>query len=223
MGGIRVGNYVVACAGKCPKDLPRLADKALPNVSHSSTPTLDTYLPAKGLLPKSQRYILGSLGLHTDAPEIPASAVNFGFGTEGLIGRYRNGDGVVTLLVFSFPAPSLARQQLPYFHKITGATVKRTGPLIAVAIGPAAVSANLLNDINYQAVVSENEKPPDKPLELKPESAGKMVLSILTLAGLLLAFCLLSGLAVGGTLWIARRFGYSGAEGSMTTLHLEGK
>jgi len=71
--------------------------------------------------------------------------------------------------------------------------------------------------------VASNEPPPVKPLELKPQSAGQMVLAILSLAGLLLAFCLLSGLAVGGTLRIARRFGYQGAEGSMITLHLEGK
>jgi hypothetical protein len=117
----------------------------------------------------------------------------------------------------------MARQQLPEFQKITGATAKRTGPLVVVAVGPSAASAKLLESVNYEGVVAENEKPPEKPLELKPESAGKMVLAILSLAGLLLAFCLLSGLAVGGMLRLARRFGYSGAEGSMTTLHLEGK
>jgi hypothetical protein len=222
-GTVRVGNYLLSCEGKCPKNLAQLADTGLPGVSHGALPTLGSYFPSKNLLARSERYIVGPVGLAANAPEIPIAPVLFDFGTEAELARYRTADGVVTLLVFSFPAPSLARQQLPHFQKITGANVKRTGPLIAVAIGPAAVSANLLNDINYQAVVSENEKPPDKPLELKPESAGKMVLSILTLAGLLLAFCLLSGLAVGGTLWVARRFGYSGAEGSMTTLHLEGK
>jgi len=62
-----------------------------------------------------------------------------------------------------------------------------------------------------------------KPLELKPETAGQMIIAIISLAALVLGFCLLSGLAVGGILRIARRFGYSAAEGSMTTLHLEGK
>jgi hypothetical protein len=117
----------------------------------------------------------------------------------------------------------MARKQLPEFQNIPGATAKRTGPLIAVAIGPTAASAKLLDTINYQAVVAENEKPPVKPLELKPETAGQMVLAIISLAALVLGFCLLSGLLVGGTLRIARRFGYSGAEGSFITLHLEGK
>jgi hypothetical protein len=221
--GVRVGNYLVQCDGKCPKDLPQLADASLPNISRAATPRLDTYLPSKGLLPRSPRYILGPIGLKATAPDIPASVVNFDFGTEGEMARYRTPAGPVTLAVFWFPLPSIARQQLPEFQKITGASVKRTGPLVAVAIGPSAAAAKLLDTVSYQGVVAENEKPPVKPLELKPETAGQMVLAIISLAGLVLGFCLLSGLAVGGTLRIARRFGYSAAEGSLITLHLEGK
>jgi hypothetical protein len=215
----RVGNYLVDCT--CPKSLEQLVDSSLPNVSRSATPTLGSYFPPAGLIPHSQRYVLGPEGLKKIG--VPASAVNFDFGTEGQVAQYRSPGGTVILAVFSFPLPSMARQQLPQFEKITGATVKRTGPLIAVAIGPSGASAKLLENVNYQGVVAENEVPPAKPLELKPESAGKMVLAILSLAGILLAFCLLSGLAVGGTLRLARRFGYSAAEGSLTTLHLEGK
>jgi hypothetical protein len=224
-GELRVGNYLVTCEGKCPKDLALLADAGLPHVSHNSLPTLSIYFPPKNLVPNSQRYILGPVGLNTNAPDIPASAVNFDFGTEGELARYRTPAGPVMLAVFSFPLPSMARQQLPQFQKITGATAKRTGPLVAVVVGSASAgaAAKLLSGVNYQAVVAENEQPPAKPLELKPETAGRMILSIISLAGLLLGFCLLSGLAVGGTLRLARRFGYSGAEGSLITLHLEGK
>src|SRR5580704_8373280 len=52
--GVRVGNYLVECAGKCPKNLPQLLDASLPHVSHASIPTLSHYLPAKGLLPHSE-------------------------------------------------------------------------------------------------------------------------------------------------------------------------
>jgi hypothetical protein len=223
---IRVGNYLVACQGKCPKDLAGLAGTGLPRVSDGALPTLSDYFPVKNLVPRSERYILGPAGLAADAPEIPAPAALFDFGTEAELARYRTPGGSLALVVFSFPTPSLARQQLPQFQKIQGAAIKRTGPLVALVLGPGTsgeASAKLLENVTYQGVVATNEKPPEKPLELKPESAGKMVLSILSLAGLLLAFCLLSGLAVGGTLRVARRFGYSGAEGSMITLHLEGK
>jgi hypothetical protein len=223
LGGDRVGNYLVQCEGKCPKDLVHLADSSLPHVSHGSLPALGDHFPAKNQVPHSERYILGPVSLAANSPEIPAAVALFDFGTEAELARYRTPGGSVALLVFSFATPSLARQQLPQFDKITGATVKRTGPLVAVAIGSPGASAKLLSDINYQGVVEMNEKPPEKPLELKPESAGKMVLAILSLAGLLLVFCLLSGLAVGGGLRLDRKFGYSAAEGSMTTLHLEGK
>ncbi|MGO8811348.1 MAG: hypothetical protein ACLQJF_17960 [Candidatus Sulfotelmatobacter sp.] len=220
---IRVGNYLVSCKGKCPKNLAELADAGLPHVSHGSLPTLPAYFDKKNLVPRSERYILGPIGLAANAPEIPAAAALFDFGTEAELAHYQIPAGTVSLVVFSFPLPSMARQQLPQFEKITGVTAKRTGPLIAVAIGPSAASAKLLENVTYQGVVAENEKPPEKPLELKPETAGRMVLAILSLAGILLAFCLLSGLAVGGTLRLARRFGYSAAEGSLITLHLEGK
>jgi hypothetical protein len=222
LNGVRVGNYLVQCEGKCPKNLPQLADASLPQISHAAIPTLDTYLPSKGLLPRSARYILGPWTLR-EAPGVPASAVNFDFGTEGEVARYRTPAGTITLAIFSFPLPSMARQQLPQFQKISGSYVKRTGPLIAVAIGPSAASLKLLENVNYQGAVQENERPPVKPLEITPQTAGQMVLAIISLAALLLGFCLLSGLAVGGTLRIARRFGYSAAEGSLITLHLEGK
>jgi hypothetical protein len=222
-GAIRVGNYLVSCQGKCPKNLADLADAGLPRVAHGSLPTLGSHFPSQSLLPHSERYIIGPVGLAANAREVPAAAVNFDFGTEGQIARYKTSAGTVLLGVFSFPAPSMARQQLPQFQKISGATAKRIGPLIAVAIGPAAVSSKILGNVNYEGVVATNERPPEKPLELKPESAGKMVLAILSLAGLLLGFCLLSGLVVGGTLRLARRFGYTDAEGSLITLHLEGK
>ena len=222
-GSIRVGNYLVSCAGQCPKDLAAVADASLPHVSHGSLPSLAQYFPARNLIAHSQRYILGPVGLQANAPEIPASAVNFDFGTEGEIGRYRTSNGDLTLGVFSFPTPSFARQQLPQFEKIANATAKRTGPLVVVAVGASPARSQLLKAIDYQGVVSENETPPPKPLELKPESAGQMVLAIFALAGIALAFCLVSGLAVGGILRLARRFGYSAAEGSLITLHLEGK
>jgi hypothetical protein len=223
-GAIRVGNYLVTCdQGKCPKNLADLADSGLPHVSQGSLPPLPAYFASKNLIPRSERYILGPIGLKANAPDIPDSAVGFDFGTEGEVAHYRTPAGPVTLAIFSFPLPSLARDQLPQFQRIQGAAAKRTGPLIVVATGASPANGQLLTAINYQGVVAENEKPPEKPLELKPESAGKMVLAILSLAGLLLAFCLLSGLAVGGVLRLARKFGYSAAEGSLTTLHLEGK
>src|SRR5262249_35789970 len=42
---VQVGNYVLACSGNCPKDLTKLAESALPSVSHAALPILADYLP----------------------------------------------------------------------------------------------------------------------------------------------------------------------------------
>jgi hypothetical protein len=61
------------------------------------------------------------------------------------------------------------------------------------------------------------------PLVLTPQTAAQMLLSIITLAGIVLAFCLASGLLFGGFRLIARKFGYADAGTTMTTLHLSDK
>jgi len=216
----RIGNYVVSCSGKCPPDFLKLAEAALPHVSHASLPTLPGYLPRQNLVARSERYILGPEGLKANAQEIPAAAAAFEFGTEAVLAGYRTAHGQTTLAIFSYPTPGIARQQVPQFERITGAAVKRTGSLVAIVLGPAADHAaaeKLLSEVNYTAAVSINETP---PLELKPETAAQMLVSIFNLAGLVLGFCLFSGLLVAGILFAARRSGYSGADGTLTTLHL---
>ena len=117
----------------------------------------------------------------------------------------------------------MARQQAAKFQQVAGGSVKRTGSLVAIVLGSPgdqAAAEKLLSEVNYTAAVSINETP---PLQLKPESAAQMLLAIFNLAGLVLGFCLFSGLLVAGILFAARRFGYSGADGTLTTLHLSRK
>jgi len=222
---LQVGNYVITCAGNCPKNLAELAE-ALPNVSHAPLPVLGSYLPTKYLIPHSERYILGPAGLAQDAPQIPESAVAFQFGTEGEVARYRllqNEPKSESLFaIFSYPTPQIARQQTAAFQAISGASVKRAGPLVAVVLGAPdrAAADRLLGEINYQASVTVNEP---LPLILTPQSTAQMLLAIISLAGIVLGFCLVSGILFGGFRVIARRFGYTDAGTAMTTLHLSDK
>jgi hypothetical protein len=215
---------VIVCTGNCPKNLTQLAE-ALPGVSHAPLPALGSYLPAKNLVPHSQRYILGPVGLKQTTPQIPESAVAFHFGTEGAVARYRvlrnEPKTEATVAIFSYPTPQIARQQATAFQAISGVTVKRTGPLVAVVLGvPDSAANQLLSQINYEASVTVNEP---MPLILTPQSTAQMLLAIITLAGIVLAFCLASGLIFGGLRLLARRFGYADAGTSMTTLHLSDK
>ncbi len=223
---LRVGNYLIACSGKCPKDLATLAG-SLPRLSEASVSVIKDYLPRKGMVPNSERYIMGPVGLHDDLPQISESAVALQFGAEAAVARYRQPKGEVTLAIFSYPTLEMARQQAPAYEKTPGIVVKRSGALVALvapatadrAVDPAEAK-KLLAQINYQASFSWNEP---LPIVIKPETAGQMILGIMTLAGLVLGFCVASGLAFGAMRVIARKFGYLSAGESLTTLSLSGK
>src|SRR5579863_280943 len=157
---LQVGNYLITCSGKCPKNLAALAD-ALPRLSHLPVSVLKSYLPAKNMVPRSERYIMGPAGLHNDLPQISESAVALQFGAEGAVARYRLAKGEATLAIFSYPTLEMARQQAPAYEKTLGVVVKRSGALVALvapAIAGKAVDAaearKLLDQVNYQASFS---------------------------------------------------------------------
>lgn len=218
---VRIGNYVVTCSGKCPKDLARLS-QALPRISQAPLPVLLTYLPSKGLVPHSERYILGPASLNAFVPQLPPGPVAFQFGTEATLGHYGPPSAAETLVIFSYPTPQIARQQAAEFQKLPGAVVKRTGPLVAVVPSPQAPenAARLLAPIDYRASVSRDVQP---PIIVRPASVGNMLIAIFKLSGIVVAFCVLSGLVFGAFRFLSGRFGGPGAQGAMTVLHLSDK
>ena len=191
--------------GKCPKDLSQLADAALPHVSHASAPTLNTYLPPKG--PDSA---LGALHLgpgwsEGDAPEIPASGRQLRF-------RHRRRDwpaieprGASMLAVFSFPTPSMARQQLPAVSEDSGCCCEahRTAGCYrhrAVASHRRSCSTA----INYQGGCRRKRETARKAPRTETGKRWARWFGDPQLGGLATGFLLASGLAVGGILRLAR-------------------
>jgi hypothetical protein len=219
---LQFGNYLITCKGNCPKNLATLVAE-LPKMSRAALPTLRNYLPAKNIVARSERYVLGPAGLAAAAPQIPAAAVNFDFAAEGEIARFRTQTGEATLAVFSYPNMQMARQQAAVLAKLPDAAVKRTGPLVALVIAPGgpAAASQLLGQIEYKAAISSDDQ--QLPLIIRPQTAAQMVLGILALAGIVLGFCLISGVAYGAFRVVSRRFGYSDATAAFTSLHLGDK
>jgi len=96
--------------------------------------------------------------------------------------------------------------------------VKRSGPLVAVVLNPPDRNAaeNLLDQIRYQATVTRDEYAPTRR-----DNIGNLVVNAFVLIGILLAFAVLSGLAVGG-LRAFRRHGKGGEEpDAILSLHLD--
>jgi hypothetical protein len=217
-GTVLAGTYVIVCQGRCPapKDWEEVK---LPGRRHDEKPVVWAYLPAKGLESGSGRYALGPVGLQQFAPQIPASAAVFQFQTEVVTGKYRTPKSGQELVLLSFAAPGIARQQAAELQKLSGAVVKRTGSFVALVPNPAdrAAADDLLAQINYRSSVDLNESLPPK---VTVQSVVSMVLTGMELAGLLILFCVAAGLGLAGVRMVRKRLGHQSAEEPMILLHL---
>jgi hypothetical protein len=212
------GNYLLAFAGYKPGtvDLDAVT-QALRNVDTTGLPALPGYLPSRDLVPNSERYIIGPAGLQKFASGIPPSVAAFHFGAEAQLGVFHSPKGDVTLAIFNYPTPQMAMQQVAEFEKLPGAVAKRSGPLVALVQAPPDpdFAERLLAGVRYQAQVTRDEYVPTRR-----DNIGNLLLNAFILIGILLAFSLASGLALGGFRAFMRR-GRKGEEAdAMITLHL---
>ncbi len=223
-----VGNYLFIFNGYKPKpeELNHIVG-TVPRYAQSPLPNLQKYLPA-GAEPNSERYITGPESLARFAPSISPGTAAFHFNAEGELAKYGVPGGAAggvpkqepTVVVFSYPTMEMARDRLAHFEEIPKAVVKRTGPLIAIALNPvnADQAERLLSQVKYQAEVTISEHVPT----LKDNPAN-LFLNIVILCLVLIGFCIVSGLVVGGILILFRRAGPSGEGDDMISLHLSGR
>ena len=198
------GNYVFQFTGGM-FDQPVLNElySQLARVENAPLPALSTFLPQEGLVANSERYILGPVSLQRVAPEIPPSVAGFRMGAEAQFGQYQTPKGLLKLIIFDYPTPSMAREQAAEFQKIPGAVIKRTGPLVVATINPPDPDAaeRILGKINYQANVTLNEPTPQS----QAKGLAKMILNIFVLAGIVLAMCVVGGLGFAGYRIMSRK------------------
>jgi len=215
------GNYLLSFSGHTPEaaELGALFD-GLRNVDTTVLPSLPANLPDQDRVANSERYITGPASLASFLPAIPPSVAAFHYGAEGQMGVFHSSKGDMALVIFSYPTPQIAMQEEPEFRRIPGGNlVKRSGPLVAVVLGPADPDAaeRLLARVKYEALVTLNQWVPSHK-----DNIGNLVINAFVLIGILLGFSVVSGLAFGG--WRAfRRRGNRGEEADgLTTLHLGG-
>jgi hypothetical protein len=217
---VAVGNYVFVIKGYKPKpeELNHVVG-TVPRYAPSPLPTLSKYLPA-GAHPNSERYITGPDSLSRFAPAIPPSTAAFHFNAEAELAKYGTPGKETTLVVFSYPTMEMARDRAPHFQEVPGAIVKRTGPLVAVALNPGSPdeAERLLSRIKFQAEVTVPEHVPTPK-----DNPANLFLNIFILCLVLAGFCVVSGLVVGGLRILLRRAGASGEGDNMISLHLSGR
>ncbi len=212
------GNYLLSFSDYKPSvaEIDGLV-QTLPKLEQSPLPALMGYLPDKGLVPNSERYILGPVGLEKFAPGISPSTAAFHFGAEAQFGVFHLPSGDMKLAIFSYPTPQIARERLVDFQRISGAMAKRAGPLVAVVLSPpnADDAERLLAQIRYEPTITLDEHVPGAR-----DNIGNLVINIFRLTGLLLIFCLVAGLSFGGFRTLFRRMGPGGDAEPVISLHL---
>ena len=212
------GNYLLSIAAYKPskEELDSLTG-SLHNVDSTVLPILPSYLPS-GFVPNSERYILGPVSLQKFSPGIPPSVAAFHFGSEAQMGLFHSPKGDATMLIFNYPTPQIAMQRILEFQKLPGAVAKRSGPLVALVLDPPDpdYAETLLSQVRYQAQVTADEYVPTRR-----DNIGDLVINAFVLIGILLAFAVISGFALGGYRALRRRSRHGEEADAMITLHLQ--
>lgn len=220
------GNFVFEYTNRSPK--PVEWDELLvqlKGVERSALPTLRNHLPEQGLVPNSERYILGPVSLARFAGQIPPSVAAFHLAAEGQLGRYKTGNGEFDLIVFEYPTPNMARERQELFLKEPNTIAKRAGPLVAVISGgqDSGAGGTALAD-DQERVLAQVLYEPQLTRHEVGEGAVKglanIVLTGSLLAVVLIGASLLAGIWLGGFRALLRKLGWAKEEEAITVLRI---
>jgi hypothetical protein len=224
--GTLQGNYLITCTCNNPAKIVASASP-FPGQTKGPLPPLFDYFPQAGRVQRSARYLLGPASLAAFAPQLPQNLFGLQYSPEGEVAKYQgtNAQGKTredTLIVIAYPTPQMAREQALAMETAKLGLIKRSGPLLALIPAPsdAVAASKLLRQVSYRASVQWNEF---VPVPVKAQSVGQMILAIFSLAGIVLVFCVLSGLAFGGIRIFRRKFGNADANDAMIVLNLQSK
>ncbi len=191
-----------------------------PTGSNGNLPGFIEFMPRRGYVANTQKYVMGPAGLAALAPPVSAETVDFGASSEVSVGRYNLASGDATLMLISYPTPQLAADHLRRLdpeHQPPAGTkgvstigsvgsilYKRTGPLLAIASGPASESdmKSLLGLVNYEASVTWNEN----TYFDKNNNIGVLIVNVLLLCAILGAMAIVAGVAFGGFRILMKRW-----------------
>ena len=216
------GNYVFQITGNVP-----VAEQfaqiyaSLPKLEQSPLPALMTDLPLAGLVPNSERYVVGPVSLDRFEPGVAPSIAAFHLGSEAIVGKYQTAKGLLTLAIFNYPTPGMARDRYQNFQNIPGAMAKRAGSLVAVTIQPPDEDAaeRILSQVKQETNITWNEKVPVNEVK----GAARFILDVFAFAGVLILICLLAGLGYAGVRLLNRKTNRGDDPDAMITLHLGNK
>ena len=195
-------------------ELPR------PGGNAANLPSFIEFMPRRGYIANTQKYVMGPEALATLAPPLPADLVDFGASAEVSLGRYDTSSGEASLMLISYPTPQLAADHLRRIdaaHQLAPpqagvSTIdsagtfhdKRTGPIIAVVSGRVSDSdaKALLNMVNWEASVTWNQATGNRDVH----DLYMLTLQIVILCAIIGGLAIIAGVAFGGFRILMKRW-----------------
>src|ERR1700723_4469849 len=83
-----------------------------PNGNAANLPTFIEFMPRRGYVANTQKYLMGPAALAAQAPPVPADLLDFSASSEVSLARYDTSSGEATLMLISYPTPQLAAEHL---------------------------------------------------------------------------------------------------------------
>jgi hypothetical protein len=191
-----------------------------PNGNAANLPTFIEFMPRRGYVANTQKYVMGPAALTALAPPVSADLVDFNASSEVSLARYGTSSGEATLMLISYPTPQLAAEHLRRIdaaHQITQPQAgisnienagsffaRRTGPIVVVATGPVSDSdaKSLMGMVNYEASVTWNT-PTDNP---QARDLYMLILNIVILCAIVGGLAIVAGVAFGGIRILMKRW-----------------
>jgi hypothetical protein len=194
--------------------LPRPAGGA------GNLPTFIQFMPRRGYIANTQKYVMGPEALAVLAPPVSAEQVDFSVSTEVALGHYHTSSGEATLMLISYPTPQLAADHLRRMDtsqqqaqpqagvstigKAGPLFYKRTGPLIAIAAGAISDSdaKSLLSMVNYEASVTWNQASDQQDIR----DLYLLIINVVIICVVVGGLAIVAGVAFGGFRILMKRW-----------------
>jgi hypothetical protein len=179
-------------------------------LSKNTLLSLPSAMPPQGLVPGSEKYILGLEGAKRALPSFRSDLIGFEQGAQLQLGQYRTAQGISTLMSISYPTPQIARVRFGALTNFLGLNRdhgegsvygRRRSSYVFLVLnaGNAGTASALMDECDVTASVSWNQPSSQTSFTLQ---VVRMILAILLLTAYLIGGCI-----IGGVLFfLSRRF-----------------
>ncbi|MGO8786327.1 MAG: DUF6599 family protein [Terriglobia bacterium] len=179
--------------------------------SASTLSSLPSPMPSRGLVPASEKYLLGLEAAKRVLPSFRTDLIGFNQGAEVQLGQYASGKGTSTLMSISYPTPQIARLRFGSLTNFLGLNQdrgeesvygSRHGSYVFLALnaGNAAAASALMDQFQVTEGVSWDQKyTSERSFTMQ---LVHMILAILLLTAILIGACV----AAGVLFYLSRRF-----------------